>query len=76
MNDNWADRRSLVWPPADAEVPDGDVVELTLLVPGWQASALESAAQGLGLTTAQLVRRLIKDYCGRLGRPQWVRARA
>jgi hypothetical protein len=41
---------------------DDDVVELSLLLPGWQLSALEKAARHKGLTTAQMVRSLIRDY--------------
>ena len=51
------------------ETKDGDyepfgepTVELSLLLPGWQAAALESAAHSEGLTAAQLLRRLIQDY--------------
>jgi hypothetical protein len=39
-----------------------EVVELSLLLPGWQLGALEKTAQSQGLTTAQVVRRLIRDY--------------
>ena len=56
-------------PASQCETKDGDyepfgepTVELSLLLPGWQAAALESAAHSEGLTTAQLLRRLIQDY--------------
>jgi hypothetical protein len=42
---------------------EGEVVEIPLLLPGWQADALESAARQQGLTAAQMVRRLIRDFC-------------
>ena len=42
---------------------DAEVVEIPLLLPGWQVVALERAAQGQGLTTAEMVRRLIRDFC-------------
>jgi hypothetical protein len=41
---------------------DDDVVELSLLLPGWQLGALEKAARYQGLTTAQIFRGLISDY--------------
>jgi hypothetical protein len=44
-------------------VAEDEVVEIPLLLPGWQMTALESAARGQGLTTAQMVRRLIRDFC-------------
>ena len=42
---------------------DGDMVELALLLPNWQAEALESAAQELGLTTGEMVRQLLRNFC-------------
>jgi hypothetical protein len=39
-----------------------DVAEISLLLPGWQLVALESAAQARGITSAQLVRRLLRDF--------------
>jgi hypothetical protein len=41
---------------------DGEMVELSVLLPTWQAEALENAAQNQGLTTAQMVRSLIRDF--------------
>jgi hypothetical protein len=47
--------------------PEGppDVAEISLLLPGWQLSALESAARERGLTSGQLVRRLLRDFIDR-----------
>jgi hypothetical protein len=42
-----------------------DVAEISLLLPGWQLSLLESAARERGLSPAQVVRRLIRDFCDR-----------
>ncbi len=42
-----------------------EVAEISLLLPGWQLAALESAAQARGLTSAQLVRRLLRDFIDR-----------
>jgi hypothetical protein len=39
-----------------------DVAEVSLLLPGWQLAALESAAQSQGLTSGQLVRRLLREF--------------
>ena len=42
------------------------LVELQLLLPNWQLMGLEKAASNLGLTTGQLLRRLIRSYLARL----------
>jgi len=55
-------------PRAEAEFPqlpslqEDEVVELAVLLPGWQAQALETAAHDQGITTAQMVRTLIRDF--------------
>ena len=41
---------------------DGGVVEIALLLPNWQARALEREAHEQRLTTGQLVRRLIGEH--------------
>jgi hypothetical protein len=41
---------------------DNEIVELSVLLPSWQVEALENAAQNQGLTTAQMVRVLIRDF--------------
>jgi hypothetical protein len=45
-------------------VPDAsaEVAEISLLLPGWQLAALECAAEARGITSAQLVRRLLRDF--------------
>ena len=52
--------------PKRTELPGADVTpdvaEISLLLPGWQLVALESAAQSRGITSAQLVRRLLRDF--------------
>ena len=40
---------------------DHEVVELPLLLPRWQAAALEEAARSRGMTTGQMIRRVIHD---------------
>jgi hypothetical protein len=45
-------------PPLSEE----DVVEIPLLLPGWQASVLEKVAHQRGLTAAVMVRHLLHDY--------------
>ena len=45
---------------------DSDVVELPLLLPRWQVDALEEAANQQGMTTGQMIRRVISN----LFRPQ------
>jgi hypothetical protein len=42
--------------------PEGLVVELPLLLPGWQVEALEAAARREGRTLAEMARRLIRDF--------------
>lgn len=42
--------------------PADDVVELSVLLAGWQLSALERAAEDAGLTTAQMMRRLVHRF--------------
>jgi hypothetical protein len=41
---------------------DGDVVEMSLLLPTQQLIELESAARSNGLTTGQMLRKLINAY--------------
>ena len=41
---------------------DGEVAELSLLLPGWQAAQMEKLANSRGLTVGQLIRLLIRDY--------------
>jgi len=38
---------------------DSEVVELSLLLPRWQAEALEEAANNRGITAGQMLRKLI-----------------
>ena len=40
----------------------GDVVEVPLLLPGWQASILETVAHQHGLTAGAMVRHLLHDF--------------
>jgi hypothetical protein len=48
--------------PSGRESPEGEVVEVSLLLPGWQVSALEKAAHQRGLTAAAMVRNLIREF--------------
>jgi hypothetical protein len=47
--------------------PDLGVVELPLLLPGAHLAAVEVAARGRGLTPAELVRSIIRDFLRREG---------
>jgi len=47
----------------DPSFLDGGLVELDLLLPAWQAEVLETAAQQQGLTTGQMLRQLVRDFC-------------
>ena len=39
-----------------------DVVEVPLLLPGWQVAALATAAQDRGVTAGEMMRRLLHDF--------------
>jgi hypothetical protein len=39
-----------------------DVVEIPLLIPGWQMDALETAAHARGQTAGEMVRNLLRDF--------------
>ena len=43
---------------------DADVIELALLLPRWQAQALQAAARQRGMSAAQMLRRLIGNTFG------------
>jgi hypothetical protein len=43
-------------------VPEAEVIEVPLLLSGWQMSALEWAAHSHGLTTGEMVRQLLRDF--------------
>jgi hypothetical protein len=49
-------------PESRPALTEGDVVEVPLLLPGWQMSALEREAHQRGLTAAAMVRNLIRDF--------------
>jgi hypothetical protein len=43
---------------------DGEVTELSLLVPAWQAAALEKVAGSQGISAGQLVRSILQQVIG------------
>jgi hypothetical protein len=43
-----------------------DVVEIPLLLQGWQMTALETAAHDRGQTAGEMVRDLLRDFLARL----------
>ena len=47
--------------PFMASRQDQEVVEMPLLLPRWQAEELELAARERGMTTGQMLRRVIHD---------------
>ena len=47
------------------DMPEADVVEIPLLLAGWQVSALETAAHDRGLTAAEMVRHVLRDFLSR-----------
>ena len=58
MNDRMEEARSL----------GEEVVEIPLLLPAWQAEALEMMAYDHGLTAAEMVRHLLAEYLRGLSR--------
>jgi hypothetical protein len=46
-----------------------EVVELPILLPGWQASFLETLAHQRGLTAGAMVRHLLNDFLTTLPAP-------
>jgi hypothetical protein len=50
-------------PPATGPLPE--IVEVALLLPGWQVEGLEAEARHRGLTAGQLLRRLVHDFFNR-----------
>jgi hypothetical protein len=51
--------------------PEGEVVELALLLPAGQAAVLEAAARQRALTAAQLTRQLIRQFLDPCGGPRF-----
>ncbi len=49
---------------------DADIVEISLLLSGAQATLLEETAHSQGLTTAQMIRHLIREHFARFARPR------
>jgi hypothetical protein len=47
--------------PTDSSGVDAEIVEIPLLLPRWQILALESVAEEHGLTTGQMLRRMIGE---------------
>jgi hypothetical protein len=48
------------------DMPEADVIEVPLLLAGWQISALETAAHDRGLTAAEMVRHVLRDFLSRV----------
>jgi hypothetical protein len=47
--------------PASVTRQDQEVVELPLLLPRWQALELEALARERGMTTGQMLRRMVRE---------------
>lgn len=52
------------------EVLDSEMTELSLLLPAWQAEALEQAALADGVTIAQYLRRILHRNLAQINLPQ------
>jgi hypothetical protein len=48
--------------PHNEVMTKGDVVEIPVLLPGWQALALEDVAHHSGLTAGEMLRLLLADF--------------
>jgi hypothetical protein len=48
----------------DMSALDADMIEMALLLPRWQAMALQRAAKQRGMTPGQMLRRMIGDTVG------------
>lgn len=48
----------------DISALDAEMTEMALLLPRWQALALQNAAKKRGMTTAQMLRRMIGAMVG------------
>jgi hypothetical protein len=57
----WPEPAAVGYVPTAPACSDHEVVELQLLLPRWQATALEAAARSRGMTTGQILRRVITD---------------
>jgi hypothetical protein len=51
--------------PSDlrGESAEPELIELSLLIPQWQVSALERTASKLGITAGQMLRRVLGEFC-------------
>jgi hypothetical protein len=57
----WPEPAIASYPSGEAPRLDHEVVELPLLLPRWQAAVLENAARSRGMTTGQMLRRVLAD---------------
>ncbi|OWK37876.1 hypothetical protein [Fimbriiglobus ruber] len=58
---SWPEPSVSEFAPHDHARSSQEVVEVQLLLPMWQASALEAEARARGKTTGQLLRKMIND---------------
>jgi hypothetical protein len=49
-------------PPLDLSPLSNDVVEVSLLLPGWQFAALQKAARRQDQTTGETMRQLVREF--------------
>jgi CheY-like chemotaxis protein len=68
------DAARAVGPPEGLFPRGAEVAEVTLFLPAADAAALEQAACSRGLTAAQLLRRLVRDFLARGDSPRAARA--
>jgi hypothetical protein len=61
MSAPWLDA-STVSPKLDLSPLSEEVVEVSLLLPGWQFAALQKAARRQDQTTGETMRQLVRDF--------------
>jgi hypothetical protein len=61
----------VTYEPEDTRSPlESEVVEVSLLLSGRDAAALEATAYSQGLTAGQMLRRLIQEHFARFAQPR------
>lgn len=58
--------RDKSFPALACGLPDHEVMEVPLLLFGWQVSQLETVAHQRGLTAGEMVRHLLRDFIASL----------
>jgi hypothetical protein len=57
-------------PKLNPSLLNDNIVELSMLIPGRQAAALEATAASQGMTVGELLRRLVQDFFHKFAQPR------